>query len=77
MHEDTRVIMAVASMFTGADYLQAQRVRTRQIAHWLRAFQHCDYIVSPALACVAPAIPKGAEVSGEWPQSVGSGRLGI
>jgi len=55
----------VASKFTSADYLQAQRVRRRQTDHWRRTFRSCDYIVLPTTACVAPRIPDGAEISGE------------
>ena len=64
LHEDSRVILSVGKGFTGAEYLQAARLRRRQWEHWRRAFERCDVIASPTTACVAPRIALGAEVAG-------------
>ncbi|KAI8469633.1 MAG: amidase signature domain-containing protein [Monoraphidium minutum] len=61
LHEDSRVILSVASKFTGADYLQALRVRRRASVHWRRVFEACDFVITPTTACVAPPIPPGSE----------------
>ena len=46
----TRVNLLLGQATTSADYLQAQRVRTRAIGHFRRAFEVCDVILSPATA---------------------------
>ena len=53
---DTRLALAVARGFSSADYLRAQRVRTRAIALYQRIFQTVDLIVTPTTGIVAPSI---------------------
>jgi Asp-tRNA(Asn)/Glu-tRNA(Gln) amidotransferase A subunit family amidase len=49
---------------TAADYLQAQRIRTRAMGHFMRAFRQVDVILTPATAVTAPVVPDGCEVDG-------------
>jgi Asp-tRNA(Asn)/Glu-tRNA(Gln) amidotransferase A subunit family amidase len=60
----TRVSLAMGRAFTARDYLQAQRVRTRMIAHFGRALEQVDGIVTPATGITAPAISPDALRSG-------------
>jgi len=60
----TRVNLMLGQATTAADYLQAQRVRTRAIGHFRRAFEACDVILSPATAVVAPVVPDNCEDDG-------------
>ncbi len=60
----TRVNLALGKAMTAADYLQAQRVRTRAIDHFRRAFRQVDVILSPATAITAPTVPDGCENDG-------------
>lgn len=60
----TRVNLTLGKATTSADYLQAQRVRTRALGHFRRAFQRVDVILSPATAVVAPTIPVNCEKNG-------------
>ena len=53
---ETRVVLALARQFTAADYVMAQRVRTRAIRHVEAALSQCDMIVTPATGLTAPAI---------------------
>jgi Asp-tRNA(Asn)/Glu-tRNA(Gln) amidotransferase A subunit family amidase len=62
---DVRTNLALARSFTARDYLQAQRVRTRALAHFQRALEQVDVIVTPATGCTAPAIPLDALPDGE------------
>ena len=62
---DVRINLALGRVFTSRDYVQAQRVRTRTMAHFARALTEVDVIVSPATAVTAPAIPSGALPQGE------------
>ncbi len=55
---DTRVNLAIARMFTGADYVQAQRVRTRAVKHFMAALDKVDVIATPATPVPAPRIPE-------------------
>ena len=43
----------------------AQRVRTRLLAHFQRAFAEVDVIVTPAAGLVAPPIPPAALAGGD------------
>ena len=54
--DETRVVLALATRFSGADYVRAQRVRTRAIAHVNAALSACDVILTPATGLTAPAI---------------------
>ena len=53
---ETRVVLALAAHFTAADYVQAQRVRTRAIRQVEAALTQCDVIATPATGTTAPAI---------------------
>ncbi|PIZ26201.1 MAG: amidase, partial [Chloroflexi bacterium CG_4_10_14_0_8_um_filter_57_5] len=45
-----------ARTLTSLDYVLAQRVRTRMIAHFQKAFEQVDAILTPTTAIVAPPI---------------------
>ncbi len=60
----TRINLTLGKATTSADYLQAQRVRTRALAHFRRALNEVDVILSPATAVVAPEIPAHCEKDG-------------
>jgi Asp-tRNA(Asn)/Glu-tRNA(Gln) amidotransferase A subunit family amidase len=62
---DVRINLALARAFTAQDYLQAQRVRTRAIAHFNRALEEVDVIVTPATGRTAPPIAPDALPDGE------------
>ncbi len=62
---DVRTNLALARSFTAFDYVQAQRVRTRALAHFRRALEQVDVILTPATGCVAPKIPLDALPAGE------------
>lgn len=62
---DVRVNLAVARTFTSSDYLRAQQVRTRLMAHFARAFETVDAIITPATGITAPRISKAAAEIGE------------
>ncbi|GBF99222.1 fatty acid amide hydrolase-like [Raphidocelis subcapitata] len=64
LHEDTRVVLALASRLLACHYLQSLRVRRRASHHWRRAFGGCDLIATPATACLAPRLARGAERAG-------------
>jgi Asp-tRNA(Asn)/Glu-tRNA(Gln) amidotransferase A subunit family amidase len=57
---DVRLNLALAKAFTAADYIQAQRVRTRLIANFNTAMQDVDMLITPTTGLVAPAIPADA-----------------
>jgi len=60
----TRVNLTLGRVATAADYLQAQRVRTRAIDHFRRALATCDVILTPATAVTAPIVPDNCEADG-------------
>lgn len=60
----TRVNLTLGKATTSADYLQAQRVRTRALAHFRRAFREVDVILTPATAVTAPTVPDGCDNDG-------------
>jgi Asp-tRNA(Asn)/Glu-tRNA(Gln) amidotransferase A subunit family amidase len=62
---DVRLNLAVARTLTSSDFLRAQQVRTRMIAHFRRAFESVDAIVTPATAITAPRIKESAARGGE------------
>jgi Asp-tRNA(Asn)/Glu-tRNA(Gln) amidotransferase A subunit family amidase len=57
---DVRMSLRIARAITAFDYVQAQRVRTRLIAHFQSAFAEVDVIITPATAMAAPPIPEAA-----------------
>ncbi|HEY3287470.1 MAG TPA: amidase [Gemmatimonadaceae bacterium] len=61
---ETQLNLAIARASTAAEYVHAQRVRTRAIAHVERALAHCDAIITPASGNTAPRLhPSGGAVS--------------
>jgi Asp-tRNA(Asn)/Glu-tRNA(Gln) amidotransferase A subunit family amidase len=62
---DVRVNLDLARTFTSMDYVQAQRVRTRLIGHFKRAFEQVDVIVTPSTGVAAPIIPAAALPDGD------------
>ena len=62
---DVRTNLALARAFTARDYVRAQRVRTRTIAHFERALTQVDAIITPATGITAPIIPNDALPAGE------------
>jgi len=62
---DVRVSLALARTLTSRDYLQAQRIRSRAIAHVESVLEQVDAIVTPATGCTAPRIRADALPEGE------------
>jgi len=62
---DVRLSLALARSLSSRDYIQAQRIRTRTIAHFERALARVDAIVTPATGCTAPRIRADALPDGE------------
>jgi Asp-tRNA(Asn)/Glu-tRNA(Gln) amidotransferase A subunit family amidase len=62
---DARANLASARGATAAEYVNAQRIRTRAIATFQRAFSDIDAIVTPSTAVVAPLINPAAQPYGE------------
>ena len=60
----TRINLTLGKAMTAADYIQAQRVRTRALNHFRRAFRSADVILTPATAVTAPIVPDGCENDG-------------
>ncbi|MBT6176778.1 MAG: amidase [Deltaproteobacteria bacterium] len=61
---DVRMNMALAQKFTSADYVTAQRVRTRALNDFKKIFESVDVVVSPTTGCTAPNIPAAALENG-------------
>ncbi|KFM27663.1 Glutamyl-tRNA(Gln) amidotransferase subunit A [Auxenochlorella protothecoides] len=62
---ETRASLTNAVGFTGAFYVNAQRVRTRGEAHFRRAFAACDLVLTPTTPAAAPRCKPGALAAGE------------
>lgn len=62
---DVRVNLALGRNFSADDYVKAQRVRTRMIGHFERAFKEVDVILTPATGIAAPEIKKTALPDGD------------
>ncbi len=62
---DVRVNLAIARTFKSSDYLRAQQVRTRLMAHFARAFETVDAVITPATGITAPRISGAAQRIGE------------
>jgi Asp-tRNA(Asn)/Glu-tRNA(Gln) amidotransferase A subunit family amidase len=67
---DVRINLALGRQFSADDYVKAQRIRTRMIAHFNKAFKDVDVILTPTTAIAAPEIKKGALPDGESDLSV-------
>ncbi len=62
---DVRISLALSRAFNARDFVLAQRVRTRLIAHFQAAFEQVDAIVTPAAGLTAPPIPESALPDGD------------
>jgi Asp-tRNA(Asn)/Glu-tRNA(Gln) amidotransferase A subunit family amidase len=62
---DVRVSLALARALTSRDSAQAQRIRTRAIAHVERVLGQVDAIVTPATGITAPRLRADALPDGE------------
>ncbi|HJU88592.1 MAG TPA: amidase [Gemmatimonadaceae bacterium] len=62
---EIRVNLALGRAFHSGDYVQAQRIRTRAIAHFARALSQVNAIITPATAIPAPRIRSDALARGE------------
>lgn len=62
---EVRLNLALSRQFTARDYLHAQQVRSRTIAHFQRALAEADVILTPSTAVASPAIPAAALSGGE------------
>ncbi|MEK7311568.1 MAG: amidase family protein, partial [Chloroflexota bacterium] len=62
--------LAIGRACTSRDYLQAQRIRTRAMAHFANALKQVDVIVTPTTAITAPPIRADVVPSGESDLSV-------
>jgi Asp-tRNA(Asn)/Glu-tRNA(Gln) amidotransferase A subunit family amidase len=62
---EVRVNLALAQRFTAADYLAAQRIRTRVTGHMRQLFGTCDLLITPTTGIAAPAIHADALADGE------------
>jgi Asp-tRNA(Asn)/Glu-tRNA(Gln) amidotransferase A subunit family amidase len=62
---DARVNLVIAGTFSAAEYVNAQRIRTRAMAAFSRAFAGVDAILTPATAQAAPHINPAAQPLGE------------
>ncbi len=65
MGMDVRISLALSRAFNARDYVLAQRVRTRLLAHFQRAFEQVDVILTPATGLTAPPIPESALPDGD------------
>lgn len=62
---DTRVSLALGRMLSAADYLHAQRLRTRLLRHFDQVLERVDVLATPTTARTAPGIPPDALATGE------------
>jgi Asp-tRNA(Asn)/Glu-tRNA(Gln) amidotransferase A subunit family amidase len=62
---DVRTNLALTRALTACDYVHAQQIRTRTIAHFNRALGHVDVIVTPMTGITAPPIPDNTLPDGE------------
>eukprot|EP00879_Flechtneria_rotunda_P002196 GHRR01002382.1.p1 GENE.GHRR01002382.1~~GHRR01002382.1.p1 ORF type:complete len:694 (+),score=228.48 GHRR01002382.1:133-2214(+) len=66
LNMDTRLFYCNAATFTDEEYEQAQRMRTRGLVHFRRAFEQCDVIITPATPTTAADIPAGVHTTGVY-----------
>jgi len=67
---DVRITLALGRAFTAADYLVAQRARTRIIRNFQNALKDVDMILTPTTAIASPEIKKGVLPDGDSDLSV-------
>ena len=65
LNVETRVPLAIAAQFSAADYVAANRQRTRAIKTFEHLFKQVDIIATPSTACTAPPISPQADTHGE------------
>jgi Asp-tRNA(Asn)/Glu-tRNA(Gln) amidotransferase A subunit family amidase len=59
-----RLSLVLGQTFSAGDYIQAQRVRTRAMAHIANVFKEVDVILTPGTAVAAQPVPKGGYTIG-------------
>lgn len=62
---EVRTNLALAREFTGRDYIQAQRVRSRMMANFNQVMKAVDVILTPATGILAPEIKATALPDGD------------
>jgi len=62
---EVRINLALARKLTARDYILAQRIRTRMIENFNKAFKNVDVILTPTNGLTAPIIPKTAFPNGD------------
>ncbi|XP_031562429.1 fatty acid amide hydrolase-like [Actinia tenebrosa] len=65
LNPDTAFALGVAQQFTGVDYFQAQKQRTRAMVFLEKIFKKVDCIITPGLGMKVPVIAKDALKHGE------------
>jgi Asp-tRNA(Asn)/Glu-tRNA(Gln) amidotransferase A subunit family amidase len=65
MGASVRLSLVLGDVFTAADYIQSQRIRTRALANFREVYRQVDMVISPATALAAQPIPKGG-IPGGW-----------
>ena len=61
---DSRTNLAIAGTSSAAEYVTAQRIRTRAMAAFARVFESVDAIVTPATGQIAPRIDQASQPLG-------------
>lgn len=61
-----RTTLALTGSFSSADYVKAQRMRTRALAALAEVFAQVDAVITPATAITAPRIPPAGARRGAW-----------
>ncbi len=62
---DVQTNLILARSFTAEDYVRAQRVRTRLMGHFDKAFEQVDVIATPSTGVPAPPIKPNALPDGD------------
>ena len=62
---DVQTNLSLARSFTAEDYIRAQRVRTRLMGHFTKAFEQVDVVATPATGVPAPPIKPHALPDGD------------
>nr|XP_009616211.1 fatty acid amide hydrolase-like [Nicotiana tomentosiformis] len=73
---DARVALSVYGSFSSQEYLNAQRIRNRQLQIHKRIFSKADVIVTPTTGVTAYTIQKDARETGELDYINGGTKLG-
>ncbi len=53
---DVRITLGIAKSFKAQQFVQAQRIRARMVTYMEKAFDAVDFIATPTIPDVAPAI---------------------